>query len=72
MGKDENHLKRIRDYQDMTLSNIEKVDIIPRKYRICIILDDCGSDRTFMHSNIMKDILSNGRHYGMTIMILCQ
>lgn len=72
MNKDENHLKRIRDYQDVTLSKIDKTNVIPRKYRICIILDDCGSDRSFMHSNIMKDILSNGRHYGMTIIMLCQ
>lgn len=66
-------LKKLRDYQDERVSQYSTNQLpIPKKYRICIILDDCGSDRTFMHSPIIKDILSNGRHYGMTVLILCQ
>lgn len=73
MSKNVDYLKRLRDYQDIRVSRYTSQNKkIPRKYRICIIFDDCGSDRTFMHSKIMKDILSNGRHYGMTIILLCQ
>jgi len=73
MNKDLLYLKRLRDYQDARVAEYSDNQLpIPRKYRICIILDDCGSDRAFMHSPIMKDILSNGRHYGMTVLILCQ
>lgn len=73
MAKSLEHLKKLRDYQDTKVSMFSEQQLpVPKKYRICIILDDCGSDRTFMHSNIIKDILSNGRHYGMTVIILCQ
>lgn len=73
MPKNTEYMVRLRNYQDKKVSEFsENMKPVPRKYRICVILDDCGSDRGFMHSKIMKDILSNGRHYGMTIMILCQ
>ena len=73
LAKNLTYLQNLRDYQDSKVSVFtDKQEPIPRRYRICIILDDCGSDRTFMHSTIIKDILANGRHYGMTIVILCQ
>lgn len=67
------YLKRLRDYQDNKVSTFtDENQDIPSKYYICIIIDDCGCDRSFMHHSIMKDILSNGRHYGITIILLCQ
>ena len=73
MMKDIAFLQKLRDYQDekcsfYTLNGQE----IPKKYKITIVLDDCGSDKQFMYSKIMKDLLSNGRHYGMTLIILAQ
>ena len=71
--KDLAYLEKLRDYQDTKVSSFTSQQLpIPKKYRICIILDDCGSDRTFMHSKIIKDLLSNGRHYGMSLIILAQ
>ncbi len=73
MLKDSEQLIEIRDYQDRKCCEFNNNQrTIPRKYKLCIVLDDCGSDRAFMHSNIMKDIVSNGRHYGTTIIILSQ
>jgi hypothetical protein len=66
-------LTKLRDYQDRKCSSFTvQGKEIPQKYKITLIFDDCGADRTFMHSDIMKDILSNGRHYGMFIIILAQ
>lgn len=73
MPKNIEFLKRLRDYQDLKVSQYSCKNLeIPKKYKICIIFDDCGSDKSFMHSKIMKDLLANGRHYGMTLIILCQ
>ena len=67
------YLTKLRDYQDRKCSHYTtNGNEIPAKYILTIIFDDCGSDRSFMHSDIMKDILSNGRHYGMFILILAQ
>jgi hypothetical protein len=67
------YLKRIRDFQDNRCSQFSKKQLeIPDSHRITLVFDDCGYDKQFMHSDIMKDILSNGRHYGMYILILCQ
>lgn len=46
--------------------------VVPRHLRVLLIIDDCGNDRSFMHSPVMRDIASNGRHYGMDILILAQ
>ncbi len=66
-------LQEIRSYQDNKCSgyNVRKKKI-PVSAAVTIIFDDCGADRSFMHSKIMKDLLSNGRHYGMFIIILAQ
>lgn len=73
VGKSIEYLRQVKEYQD-TKCSLYTSDghAIPRKYKITIILDDCGSDKKFMHHNVMKDILSNGRHYGMNIIILAQ
>ena len=72
-GKNMEYLQKIRDYQDTKIAQFRKEQKeIPDKYKLCIIFDDCGSDRSFMFHNLMKDLLSNGRHYGMTIILLCQ
>jgi hypothetical protein len=66
-------LKKIRDWQDHHCSLVKEAGKkIPISTKIMLIIDDCGCDKSFMHSPIMKDILSNGRHYGMYIMILAQ
>lgn len=73
MPKNLAYLKSLRNYQDEKVAKFSENQLpIPRKYRVTVIIDDCGSDRNFMHSDIMKDLLSNGRHYGITLMILCQ
>ena len=67
------HVRKVRDYQDQTCSIYSNLkEPIPIQHRLTIVLDDCGSDTKFMHSDVMKDILSNGRHYGMYIFILVQ
>ena len=66
-------LQVVMDYQDRKVSYYTENKLpIPRKYRLCIIIDDCGSDKSYMHSAIMRDLLANGRHYGITVVILCQ
>jgi hypothetical protein len=72
MQKDLAYLQRLRDYQDRKCEHLDHDLPIPRKLRICVIVDDCGADRKFMHNPIIKDILSNGRHYGMDVLFLCQ
>jgi hypothetical protein len=67
------HLKKLRNHQDTTCSVYsEQQRTIPLEDRVTLILDDCGSDTKFMHSDVMKDLLSNGRHYGLYIIILVQ
>ena len=66
--KDIARLDGIRNYQD----NKAKEGPIKDKYSITIIIDDCGADRTFMFHPLLIDIMSNGRHYGMQIVILLQ
>ena len=57
MRKNIESLTKLRDYQDRKVSEFTSNDLeVPVKYRVCVILDDCGSDRKFMHSNIIKDI----------------
>lgn len=71
--KNIDYLKRVRDCQDRRCSMFSSQQLpIPESHRITLIFDDCGYDRKFMHSEIMRDILSNGRHYGMYVIILCQ
>ena len=72
-NKNIDHLKKIRNYQDTACSIYSnKQQTIPVVDRLTLVLDDCGSDTKFMHSDVMKDLLSNGRHYGLYILILVQ
>ena len=67
------HLRKVRNHQDTVCSVYSnKQQTIPVLDRLTLILDDCGSDTKFMHSDVMKDLLSNGRHYGLYIIILVQ
>jgi hypothetical protein len=66
--KDEKYLQDIVRYQNSKVENGR----VPENKRICIILDDVGSDSKFMKMSVMKDLMSNGRHYGITILILLQ
>ena len=63
-------LLEIRNYQNSKVpDNGQK---IPDRYKLCLIIDDMGHDARFLKNGIMKDILTNGRHYGISIIILCQ
>lgn len=73
MMKNIEYLMELKKYQEDRCAKFSARNLpIPKKYLVTIILDDCGFDRAFMHSKVMKDLLSNGRHYGMYIIILCQ
>lgn len=72
-GKNLESLRNIVAQQDEMVScYTEKKQDIPKEVRICIIMDDCGCDKDFLKTKVVKDLFSNGRHYGITIVILCQ
>ena len=63
-------LKAIRDKQKKLCEYYGEKNLdIPRKLRLCLILEDCGSDSKFIRHPIVVDLLHNGRHYGMYIII---
>jgi hypothetical protein len=66
--KDTSPLEKLRSYQD---KKAEKGPIDP-KYWVTVVLDDCGYDKAFMYAPVLVDILANGRHYGIRILILVQ
>jgi hypothetical protein len=39
---------------------------------VVLVLDDLGSDKVFMKSDVVKDIFCNGRHYNLTTILLLQ
>ena len=45
---------------------------VPLHLQVCVVIDDMGNDRAVMHSKLFKDIQSNGRHYGMSVLFLLQ
>ena len=45
---------------------------VPMDLRMCIILDDVGSDKNFMNHKVIKDLCSNGRHYGIDLILILQ
>ena len=53
-------------------------DYVPREFevpvhlRLCVFIDDTGNDRKFMHCKMIKDLCSNGRHYGMDVVFILQ
>ena len=66
-------LKAIRDYQDKKVSKYrQRHEAIPRKYRLLLVIDDMASSMKFMKHELVKDIFSNGRHYGLTILMSLQ
>jgi hypothetical protein len=66
--KDIRALERLREYQDKKAEG----GPIDSKYWVTVVLDDCGFDRTFMYAPVLVDVLANGRHYGIRILILVQ
>ena len=62
-------LTLIRDFQKNLCKDFEP-EHIPFEYRLVIAFDDCGSDKTFMHSSIVQDLMCNSRHYGITLVFL--
>jgi len=67
-------LQRLIEYQSSIIKNLDmgKGDSIPEKYHVLIIIDDCGSDRKFMRHQVMDDLMANGRHYGIYMIVLLQ
>jgi hypothetical protein len=66
-------LRDLKLYQEARVSEFtRRREPIPYKYRVCIVLDDCGSDEGLMKSEIIRDIFANGRHYGMFTLVLVQ
>jgi len=53
-------------------------DYIPETYKVPphlvvgVVMDDTGFDQSFMNSKVIKDACSNGRHYGMYMILLMQ
>lgn len=45
---------------------------VPRHLRLCIVVDDCGSDRAFMHSKQIISLCADGRHYGIDVIFTMQ
>jgi len=66
--KDTGPLEKLKSYQD---KKAETGPIDP-KYWVTVVLDDCGYDKSFMYAPVLVDILANGRHYGIRILILIQ
>jgi hypothetical protein len=71
--KNKEYLEGIVRYQNKKADAYKHVEGgIPAEQQIVLIFDDCGYDSSFMHSSVIKDILSNGRHYGMYCVFLMQ
>lgn len=66
-------LKRTIKYQSKIVAKYRKLRIpLPKEYLLHVVVDDLASRRTFMMHPIMQDLMCNGRHYGMTVIILLQ
>lgn len=71
--KDLSILRQLQKYQETKVEHFrKKKQEIPKKYRVLVIFDDCGSDKRFMKSSIMDDFHSNARHYGIAMITLVQ
>jgi hypothetical protein len=69
----EHSLLKLKEYQESRVSRYTSQKLeVPYRYRVCLVLDDCGSDVTLMKSEILRDIFANGRHYGMFTLLLVQ
>ena len=67
------YLKKLISYQQEKIEEYELLNKpLPKKYELGIILDDVTADKKFSHSQELKDLLSNGRHYHITLIICCQ
>lgn len=71
--KDLEYLRSIVAYQNDIANEYKDAEGgIPLRYRLTVVFDDCGSDKSFMHSSVMNDLMANGRHYGMYTVFLLQ
>ena len=69
----EEEIKEILKYQASRASPYTDAKLpVPRKYRLCIVLDDCGSKKDIMKSQILLNLLADGRHYGILFLGLFQ
>jgi hypothetical protein len=67
------HLEKVRAWQDVNVSKYSDEGVcIPESLQLTLVIEDCGSDKEFMNSTVMKDLLSNSRHYGITLILLLQ
>lgn len=63
-------LKRIKKYQSPYVALYRKrKEPLPLRYHLTVVIDDKGSDRTFMNHPVVTDFCSNGRHYGCKILM---
>jgi hypothetical protein len=46
--------------------------VCPRDKRLLVVLEDTGYDDTILSSKIVNELISNARHFGTGIHILCQ
>ena len=66
-------LKQIFAYQAKRCAKYRRLGIpVPRKYRLTIVIDDCGGDKDFMHHKIIRMLLAEGRHFGITCVFMLQ
>ena len=66
-------LQDIRDRQNQQIEYYKSNNQpFPSKLHITIVLDDCGSIGSFMRSDILRWIASNGRHCEMRIILMLQ
>ena len=73
MGKDIDALKDLREYQNSKVPVYKKLKKpVPKKYKVCVVVDDWASDKKMVNHKVLQDIFSNGRHYGMFLVIIIQ
>lgn len=66
-------IKKLVAYQDKKSAYFTSKNMdTPVPYRVTIVIDDCGSDRKFMNSAVIKDLMSNGRHYNVSVVLIVQ
>jgi len=69
--KSTSYLQDLINYQNEKAEEFG-ADGIPQRYHVVLIIDDCGFDQKFMYHKTIKDLMSNGRHYGIYCVFLLQ
>ncbi len=69
-AKEEEEWKAAADARETKLLDLEETLRAP--YAVTIIIDDCGSKPEVMKSEILKEMMDNGRHYILCVIVLVQ